>query len=642
VVIAAIGGTAGVGKTALALRWAHQVAGEFPDGQLYVNLRGFGPGGPPVTPAAVVRDFLAALGVPAQRVPVRADAQAALYRSKVAGRRLLVVLDNARDSEQVGPLLPGSAGCLTLVTSRAPLTGLVAAEGARLVPVDVLSPAEGRELLALRLGAGRVAGEQAAVAEIVESTARLPLALSIVAARAAAHPGYRLAELAAELRDARDRLDALAGGEVSADVRAAFSWSCARLSDPASRMFRLLGVYPGPEVSVAAAASLAGTGRPQARLALAELTAVGLLTEPAAGRFACHDLLRTYAAELSTALDTDAERYAATHRMLDHFLRTACAARLLINPAALAVVPGPACPGVLPQELGSYAQALAWFAADHQVLLSVISVAVRSGFDTHAHQLPAAIALYLEHSGHWQDWADTQRTAVAAAQRRGDVEAQGRAHFEIGSALGWLHGYDDALAHMQDALRLFVQAGNHQGQGRALNGIAVIFTAQRRFDQALDHARQALAAHLLAGTRNGQATALNVMGWAFRELGDHDQAVDCCQQALDLCDETGNLTLAAATRDTLGLALHDLGQDARAIACYRQSIDECRKVGHRGGEAEALIHLGDAHASCAEVRAARWAWRQALAILDELSHPDADGVRAKLRQLDQPDAQAAG
>jgi tetratricopeptide (TPR) repeat protein/transcriptional regulator with XRE-family HTH domain len=640
VVISAIGGIAGVGKTTLAVRWAHQVAGEFRDGQLYVNLRGFGPGGPPVAPATVVRDFLEALGVPADRVPVQADAQAGLYRSMMAGKRMLVVLDNARDSEQVGPLLPGSSGCLTLVTSRAPLAGLVAAEGARLVPVDVLSPAEARELLALRLGAERVASELAAAEEIVQLTARLPLALSIVAARAAAHPGYRLAALATELRDARGRLDALSGGEVSADVRAAFSWSCERLSEAAERMFRLLSVHPGPEVSIAAAASLAGIGRPQARRALAELTAAGLLTEPAAGRYAFHDLVRAYAAELSGSGDTDGDRAAATHRMLDHYLHTARAARLLVNPTVRPLETPPPQPGVCPEEPGDYARAMKWFAAERPVLLSALSAATRSGFDLHAQQLPTALSAYLQRSGQWQEWEVALHAGLAAAQRRGDVTEQGLAHLDIGCALGQLGRYDEAPVHLHDALRLFVRTDDHRGQGRAHIGISVALGGQRHFDQALVHARQALACYRLAGRTNGQAMALNLMGCVLTELGHHDQSLDCCRRGLELCGETGNRELAALTRDTMGLAYHNHGRYARALACYLQAIRECRELGCRWGEAEALMHLGDTHLACGDAREARRAWRVALAILVDLSHPDADEVRVKLGQLDQPETQA--
>jgi DNA-binding SARP family transcriptional activator/DNA-binding XRE family transcriptional regulator len=297
VLIAALTGMAGVGKTALAVRWAHQVAGRFPDGQLFVNLRGSGPSGTPVTPADAVRGFLTALGVPPARIPQDTDGQAALYRSLLAHQRMLIVLDNAQDAEQVRPLLPGSPECLVLVTSRNRLTGLAAAECAHLMTLGVLTEAESHDLLALNLGARRAAAESVAVSELIALCGRLPLALCDVAARAVTRPGLPLAALATEMRDMWRRLDALETGESATSVRTVFSWSRAKLGNRASRMFRLLGVHPGPDITVAAAASLAGLPPGQAYQVLAELCDEHLLTEHVPGRYTCHDLLRCYATE---------------------------------------------------------------------------------------------------------------------------------------------------------------------------------------------------------------------------------------------------------------------------------------------------------------------------------------------------------
>jgi transcriptional regulator with XRE-family HTH domain/tetratricopeptide (TPR) repeat protein len=633
VVVTAVGGIAGVGKTALAVRWAHQVADQFPDGQLYVNLRGFGPGGPPLPPAAVIRDFLDALGVPAGRIPVRPQAQAGLYRSLMAGRRMLVVLDNARDSEQVAGLLPGSSGCLALVTSRAPLTGL-AAEGARLVALDVLSGDEARELLELRLGAARVAAEPEAVAQIVALTGRLPLALSIVAARAAGHPGYRLAALAGELADARGRLDALGGGEVSADVRAAFSWSFDQLPAASAEMFGWLGVHPGPEVSVAAAASLAAVSWGQARRALGELTAAGLLSEPQAGRYACHDLVRAYAAEQGAARPGGArDMLAATRRMLDHYLHTALTARQHINQLTFPLALADAQPGVRPEPIASHAEAMDWFTAECPVLLALLSVAVRTGLDVYAQQLPLAISFYLQITGRWQEWIETLQVSLAAAERRGDVDAQGWVHRFIGVAFTQLGRLDEAPAHLHDALRMFVLAGDHLGQGSAHTALAGHFVEQRQFTEAAGHARLGLDAYLRAGDRNGQAMTLNVLAMALSELDDDDQALACGLRALGLCVETGNRVLAANVKDTIGLVHQHRGEQAKAIAWYEQSVAECRELGDRWGEAEALMHLGDAWREAGDAGRARQAWQQSLTVFDELSHPGAADVRTRLQQL---------
>ena len=295
--ISAIGGMAGVGKTALALEFAHRTAGRFPDGQLYLNLRGFDPSGEPLAAADAVRALLDALQVPPAQVPAGAEAQEGLYRSLLAGRRMLIVLDNAADAAQVRPLLPGHGGCLVLVTSRRQVTGLAATHGAQLLSLDVLPAAEARDLLAARLGNARAASEPAVIAELAELCARLPLALSIAAALAAARPGLPLTALVTELRDQRRRLDVLDAGDAAATVRAVFSWSHDRLSDPAARVFRLLGLHPGPDVTIPAAARMAGISVAAARPLMAELTGSNLLAEHRPGRFAFHDLMHAYAGD---------------------------------------------------------------------------------------------------------------------------------------------------------------------------------------------------------------------------------------------------------------------------------------------------------------------------------------------------------
>jgi DNA-binding SARP family transcriptional activator len=335
VVIGVIGGMAGIGKTALAVQWAHQVADRFPGGQLYVDLRGFDSAPHPITPAEAVRGFLEALGVAGPVVPADLDGRTALYRTLVAGRRVLVLLDNARDSEQVRALLPGSPGCLVIVTSRNPLTGLIAGHGARPVALHPLPAADAREFLIRRLGADRVDAEPVAVEAIVAACSGLPLAMSIVAARAATNPTFPLSAPAAQLRESAGGLDALAGEDPAADARSVFSWSYDALSPAAARLFRLLALYPGPEIALTAAANVAGLGLPESRRLLRELTAASLLTEPAPGRYAYHDLLRSYATELLEEGDP-ADRQEATGRLLDHYVHTARAAFRLSGRAAVA------------------------------------------------------------------------------------------------------------------------------------------------------------------------------------------------------------------------------------------------------------------------------------------------------------------
>ena len=415
--VRAVVGSPGIGKSALATVWAHRAAGHFPDGQLYVNLKGFAPAARPVLPEQAIRGFLQALGVPSAEIPESPDAQTALYRSVLAGKRVLVVLDNARDADQVRPLLPGSGRCAVLITSRARLDGLVATVGARILTLDVMSEAESRELIVRRLGAARAQAEPEAVADLARLCAGLPLGLAIVAARAAARPGFRLAALSAELGGGDARLDALETADTTSSVREVFSWSYRQLSQPAARMFRLLGLHPGPDITVAAAASLGATGRSQARRAVAELAGAHLLTEHVPGRFTGHDLLRAYAAELAAEGEDEVGRDLARRRLGDHYLHTAAAAGRRLCPARPAVILGAAQPGTVPEKFTSYAEALGWFSAEHQVLLAVADAAAAACDDACAWQLPALLTDYLNREGHWHDLAALGRAALAAAEQ---------------------------------------------------------------------------------------------------------------------------------------------------------------------------------------------------------------------------------
>jgi DNA-binding SARP family transcriptional activator len=340
VMLSAISGAPGVGKSALAVYWGHQVADEFPDGQLYVNLRGFGPAGPAVSSAEAIRGFLAAFQVPPAAVPAGLDALAGLYRSMLAGTRTLVVLDNARDVEQVRPLLPASPGSLVLVTSRNQLAGLVANEGAWPVSLDVLPEPDARELLARRLSPAQVMAEHDAVTELARLCAGLPLALSIAATRAAARPDFALSALAAELRDEKGRLDALEVGDAAGSLREVFSWSHQQLSHSAGRVFRLMSVHPGPDMSVQAAASIAGIAVPDAQRALSELTNASLVAERSPARYRCHDLLRVYAAEQARDCDGDIEVRAAARRMIDHYRQGSDRQEWAVIQRTAAAVPG--------------------------------------------------------------------------------------------------------------------------------------------------------------------------------------------------------------------------------------------------------------------------------------------------------------
>jgi tetratricopeptide (TPR) repeat protein/transcriptional regulator with XRE-family HTH domain len=637
VVISAIAGTAGVGKTALAVYWAHQVAQRFPDGQLYVNMRGFGRAGPPVTPADTLGRFLAALGLPADRVPSSAEARADAYRSMLADKRMLIVLDNAADAAQVRPLLPGGPGCLVAVTSRSQLTGLVAAEGARPLILDVLSEADARELLARRIGPERAAAEGGAIGRLAEQCARLPLALVIAAARAALHPGLPLAGLVAELEDASARLDALEAGDAASSVRTVFSWSYHSLSQPAARMFRLLGVHLGPDITVPAAASLAGLPVQATRLLLNKLTGVHLLTETVPGRFAFHDLLRFYATERARAEENEAGRDGAIRRVLDHYLHAAHAADRMLAPARDSLSIGRPGPGVAAGQPGSYQEALAWFEAEHQVLLAAVELAQTARLDVYAWQIPWVMVNFFDLKGHWHDAVTVHHCALAAAGRTGDRAGQARTHRGLSAALIHLDSDDDARAHLRRALRLYTQLGDRIGQARVHLDLARVVDrlGRRRHspghaERALRHAEQALELLQAAGHQAGQGRALNSVGWYRAQLGDYQLALARCSQAVRLCHELGDLLGEAAAWDSLGFVHRHLGAHPDAIACYHRAIDLTGQLGGRYHQADALAHLGDTHQDAGDPPKARGAWLQALAILDDLGHPDTCQVRARL------------
>jgi tetratricopeptide (TPR) repeat protein len=553
-----------------------------------------------------------------------------LYRSLLAGRRMLIVLDNARDAEQVRPLLPAGSGCVVVVTSRSQLTGLVAAQSARPVTLGVLTGAEARDLLAGRLGTERITGEAEAVTELIMLCAGLPLALAITAGRAAARPGFPLAALAAELRDTAGRLDALDAGDPAMEVRAVFSWSCQQLSGAAARMFRLLGVHPGPDICAPAAASLAGVSLAQARHALAELAGGHLVTEHLPGRFAVHDLLRAYAAEQAAACDTGTQRRAATRRMLDHYLHTAHAAALLLDPVRAPLSLAEPQQGTLPETLTGHEHALAWCRAEHQVLLAVTARAAEADFSCHAWQLPCALATFFYQQGHWHDWAATQHTALAAAQRAADLTGQARSHLNLGSAHARLGSGQAACTHLRQALELYEKTGDPIGQARVHLVLAVALGAQGRHREALGHAGLTLELHRSAGVVSGEATGLRVTGWNHARAGNQQQALTCCEQALRLHRELGDRHGEAMTWDCLGYAQHRLGRYHQAAASYHNALSIYRQFTHHYDNAETLLHLGDTHHATGNPQAARSAWHQALAILDNLHHPDAAQARARL------------
>jgi DNA-binding SARP family transcriptional activator/tetratricopeptide (TPR) repeat protein len=631
--VVAIWGPAGVGKTALAIHWAHRVRHRFPDGQLYADLRGFDPAQPPVGHAQTLRRFLDLLAEPQSRIPHDPDSQADLYRCLLADRRTLVVLDNARDADQVRPLLPGGPGCLVVVTSRVELTGLVAAEGAHPLPLDLLPEAEARKLIAVRVGAARTGAEPGAVDEIIERCARLPMALVIVAARAASQPGVPLTAMAAELRDGRTRLEALTTGDLTADVGAAFTASYRMLTPAAARLFRLLGAQPAADLTSAAAASLAGVPVSHAGDLLVGMTRLHLLVRTGMDRYGMHDLLRAYASRLGEDVDPLAERLTARLRLLDHYGRTAHVAAVRLSPTRTRPAMLPAQAGVTLKELTDVDAAVAWLTAEYEGLLVWLALAAEAGLDEQVLRLAWAMADFSNRRGRWDAMVVTQRMALRAARRLGQRTAEGDARRALAVAYSQQGRHHLAHAQALRALAVYVGLRDHAGQGKTHLLLSDLLEDQGRYEQSLRHAQQAHAAFSSAGDRAGQARALNSVGWRYALLGEYQRTLSYSGQALVMLREEAHRYGEAHTLDSLGFAHHHLGHQDRAIGCYRQALDLFDQLGDRPYIAIVQEHAGDAHLAAADVAAARQAWCRALDVMTELEMPDADRVREKLSRL---------
>lgn len=632
--ISVISGMGGIGKTTLAVRWAYRIAHRFPDGQLYVNLRGYDPGGAATDAGQALRGFLEALGVPPQRIPAGTDAQTGLYRSLLARRRVLILLDNARDAEQVRPLLPGSPGCLVVVTSRDRLLGLVTAEGAHPLALDRLAPAEARESLVRRLGSERVSAEPAAVAEIVARCAGLPLALAVVATRAAAHPGFPLSVVADELREARDSLDAFADRDPAVDVRAVFSWSYRALSPGAARLLRRLSLHPGPDVTVPAAAAVSGEAPDEVRCLLAELTRAHLLTEHTPGRYGCHDLLRTYAVELAGEHDDPADRNTAVHRLLDHYLHTAHGAGRLYSPGWTASSLPEAIAGARPERFADDGQALRWYTAERRILHALVARAAESRHDGHVWRLAWASERFMDRQGHWHESAAVQRAGLEAAVRDGNRTAQAHLHRGLARASARLERYDDARTHIRHSLDLFAALGDRLGLAHAHRSHGWLLDRVGDYTGALDAAGRALTLYRAVGDRLAETSALHALGWTHVLRGEHRRAAAHFEEALGgLAGHEGTRYGEAGTWDSLGIARHGLGEHRRAVHAYQCALRLYREVGDTFSEAGTLRHLGDTYLATGDPGAARTVWERALRFLAHADPLAAGEIRTRLLAL---------
>ena len=642
VVISAVAGMAGVGKTALAVHWARKVAGRFPDGQLYVNLRGYGPGAA-VTPEEAIGWFLPALGVPAAQIPADAQARCGLYRSVLAGRRVLIVLDNARDAAQVRPLLPGGGGCLVVVTSRSALAGLAAAEAARPLRLGPLDDEEAALLLAARLGPERVAAEPGAVTELAGRCGHLPLALAVMAARAAADPDLTLGALAAQLARTPDveatgqppsgegpgRLEVLDTGDPATSLSELLSWSHRQLSEPAMAMFALLGLHCGPDITVLAAASLASVPRPDARRALAELADASLTAEHRPGRYVMHDLVRGYATAQACQTLSEADIGEAVGRSLDHYLHTMA----VWSDIPRSFRPASPAPGVVPERLAGEAQQVDWARAEHQVLLRAIAQAAAAGHVTQAWQIFERQSWFLGDQGYWADCQAAGKAVLAAAQAAGDQSALGWTHMIIGRHCAFAGALDDGRTYLIRAQDHLSRAGDLRGQASALLLSSYACGWQGDWAEGASLAGQALALLRQAGHQG--RWALYAIGECHAHLGNYDLARGYARQALELGPDPGDPTNLALAWGVLGLVHYRLGERHQAISCYREALalaNQWKTPLARRWLASLLAEFGDACRAASDLPAASRAWRQALQVLDDLGLPDSLGVRARLEQ----------
>jgi DNA-binding SARP family transcriptional activator/tetratricopeptide (TPR) repeat protein len=626
--IAVVSGTAGVGKTTLAVHWAHRAADRFPDGQLFVNLRGFATDAP-VEPVEALGRFLRALGRPGEQVPVDEAEAAALFRSMTAGRRMLVLLDNARDADQVRPLLPGSPSCVVVVTSRNRLVSLIAAEAAVPVGVDVFADVEARTLLTRRLGVERVA-EPDAVDALVGHCAGLPLALVLVAAGAAARPEYPLAAVARDVAESQDRLEPFADDTVTTDVRAVFHSSYRLLSQPAARLFRMLALHTGAEASTHAAASLVDAPLDAVRRWLGECTAAHLLSEPAPGRYTCHDLLKAYAAMLGRSIDPAAERQAAVRRLFDHYVHTGHRAAMLYErrpPLPLDDLgPDPA-----PEDFTDREEAVSWLKAEYPALLGAVDQAAAAGLASHAWRLTWVVNIYLDRNGHWHEALAAHRSALTATRLVADPVAELRVLRGIGFCFVRVGRYDDARAHLNEALDRSADLDDHASMANIHRALAWMYHRQHRLPETVSHLEQAIDHCRTAGDRAGHADALRSLGECQSQLGQHREALATCRRALaELQDADYPWGEAQAWR-TLGEIHRALGEHGESVESYGRAVQLFADGGDRYNEAVALIGLGDSHTVAGDDVAARQALRRALAILDDIDHSEADAVRARLR-----------
>ena len=630
VVISALDGTAGVGKTTLAVFWAHRVQGRFPDGTLYINLRGYGPGEPAIA-AEVLDGFLRALGVPAERIPAGVEAQAGLYRTVLAGRRVLIVLDNANAAEQVRPLLPGAPGCLVLVTSRASLTGLVIGEAATRITLGLFTPIEALDLVRGIVGAQRAEAEPDAVTELIRVCARLPLGLRIASSLITARPRTAVAEVLTDMAHGR-HLEVLSrSADERTAVRAVFDWSYTALPEPQARMFRRLGLHIGPELSVHAAAAVGEVNLAVARRLLDDLAEVHLIELVDRDRYRFHDLLRAYAAERARHDDTPADRDDALRALLSWYAHTAHTADDFLFPAH----DRPDCksaPTATPIPVTDRAQGLVWVNTEQENLLAGLRYAAHYDLPHIAVDL-AAGTRFLVLRGRWQEGLDAQGLGLVAARKCGDRAAETYFHMVRGEVHQSLYRWEDAIADLELSLAIARDLNDPFQQAWALNQLGRVFLRRGRFGDALGYVLEALP--LSRGTDSGRLEAV-VEGNVSRTctgLGRYEQALEHAERGLLLRRQSGDLNGETAALCDAALAWQGLGSHHTAVELLQNSIALGRTLDSPQENAEPLDALGALLQRTGDTTGAAACWREAATIFEEFGDRRAEAVRVRLREL---------
>ncbi|MFJ9209417.1 ATP-binding protein [Streptomyces sp. NPDC102264] len=657
--VCVIAGTAGAGKTSLALRWAHQVQDRFPDGQLYVNLRGYDPGEPVTAPEALHR-FLGALGVRPRSVPQDVDAAAALYRSFLADRRMLIVLDNAATVGQVRPLLPGSAGCLVVVTSRSRLSGLAVRDGARRLTLGTLPQPEAVALLRAVTAGYRPEDDLEKLTELAGLCARLPLALRIAAERAASRPHMKLDDLIADLRDESGLWDALSTGddEEAEAVRTVFAWSYRALPDSAARLFRLLGLHPGPEFGLHAAAALAGLTAPRARQLLDSLVGAHLLEQTAPDRYQFHDLLRAYATDQAQHEEPPEGRTAALRRILDWYLHTADAAQSWISPAELHLELSPPAAEVRPLSFADFDAAVDWAEREHTNLLQAVRVAAHTGDDRLAWHLSAVLANAYSPSAPVADWPTVGRIGLAAARRLGDRRGEAQLLTELGMSHTRNNRLGESHENHSAALRIWRELGDRAGEAHSLNLIGLVHLHRRELTRAADlfeqaitafreqdaahweatvlsnlagahdragrlpeaftAARRALASHRALNNPRGEGNILRLLSHLELEQGEAEKALGTARDAVDIALTLRDHRLEGYWLLALGDAQRANGRPADALTSYQRSATLHRRLGNQSREALAWNSTAEVYRRLGRDEEAAHFHRRAVAVHREL------------------------